>query len=495
MSGFLQKVLNGKEPLFSASIRRLEARTGNRGIDVRYIAGIGLRAHDVMRAIGLDVRDTKPIELYKALNAHADDNKLFRNTDDVCLFVNGKLISFNQDDVKANIGKTLELRESNHVRCQVQHGLVASYVAAGLDEVEVSEILASAGIKACDFKSYHGKKVDELVGKNKSAQILCIGDIVTDAFIKLRDDQATVSDKNGQKVLSMEFGGKPPYDHVDIISAVGNSANAAVSMSRLGLDASLMAWIGDDEVGRDMKKYLSSEKVDIRPLVTTKGMKSNYHYVLRYGADRTILIKYEDYDYRWREPAKKPDWIYLSAISKSSWNLHRDLVDYLKANEDVKLAFQPGTFHFEWGAEKLKQIYKRTEIVIMNREEAMLVTSSSSRDIKKLAKGIHDLGIKIVVITDGAKGAYASDGERLFRINNCPDPAEPFDRTGAGDAFASTVVAALASGETLETGLLWASISSMSVVQKLGAQAGLLNKKQIHEYIESAPADFKTEEV
>lgn len=494
MAGFLQKILNGKEPLFSVAIRSLEKRSGNRGIDVRYIADITGRAHRVMRSIGLDPADTRPLELYRALNAQVDNKKIFKDTDDVCLLIGGKFISFNYEDVKKNVERTLELRSTDHVRCQIQHGLIARYGASGMGETAASEVLSVAGVDACAFEAYHDKKIEEIVGK-KDSYVLCIGDVVTDAFIKLNEDYAEVKEVNGKEILSMEFGNKPPYDYVDIVSAVGNSANAAVSMSRLGVDSGLMAWIGGDDVGRDMIKYLTSEKVDVTPIITTKGMKSNYHYVLRYGADRTILIKYEDYDYRWCKPAKKPDWIYLSALSKNTWNLHRDLVDYLKENEGIKLAFQPGTFHFEWGAKKLKQIYKLSEIVFMNREEAMLVTESKSDDIKKLIKGLHDIGVTIAVVTDGKHGAYASDGDHIIRINNYPDPAPPYDRTGAGDAFASTVVAALASGETLETALMWAPINSMSVVQKLGAQEGLLSKKEILKYIESAPADFKPEEV
>jgi sugar/nucleoside kinase (ribokinase family) len=77
---------------------------------------------------------------------------------------------------------------------------------------------------------------------------------------------------------------------------------------------------------------------------------------------------------------------------------------------------------------------------------------------------------------------------------NYPDPKPPYDRTGAGDAFASTIVASLALGNSLETSMLWAPINSMSVVQKLGAQAGLLNSKQIQKYLKEAPKYYHPEE-
>ncbi|OYX38568.1 hypothetical protein B7Z00_01805, partial [Candidatus Saccharibacteria bacterium 32-50-10] len=222
---------------------------------------------------------------------------------------------------------------------------------------------------------------------------------------------------------------------------------------------------------------------------------SNTYYVLRYGADRTILVKNEAYDYRWIEPATMPDWIYLSLISADSWQLHEDMLAYLEVHPEVKLAFQPGTFHFKWGVDKLKRVYERSHIVVMNREEAVDVTGQSYDDVRALADALHAVGPEVVVITDGPEGSYASYDGRLYKVPNYPDPAPPIDRTGAGDAFASTIVAALALGETVATALTWAPINSMSVVQKLGAQAGLLGKEDIEGYLSEAPEWYKAEEL
>ena len=68
-----------------------------------------------------------------------------------------------------------------------------------------------------------------------------------------------------------------------------------------------------------------------------------------------------------------------------------------------------------------------------------------------------------------------------------PDIAPPYERTGAGDAFASTFISALANGEDMEGALMWAPINSMSVVQKVGAQEGLLSKRELQDYLNKAP--------
>lgn len=322
--------------------------------------------------------------------------------------------------------------------------------------------------------------------------ILAIGDIVTDAFIKLKEDEAEViTDDHGNKKLVLPFGTKPPYDHVDIVQAVGPSPNAAVSFSRIGARSGLMAYMGDDLPGKDMLDYLHTEHVDTSTISVAEGQKSNYWYVLRYGAERTILVKNEKYNYSWQEPEQVPDWIYLSALDGTSWGLHVELLNYLEKHPDTKLVFQPGTFHFKWGAEKLAAIYARSHMVCMNKEEAADVTGRDLDNLEDLFDGLHNLGSEIVVITDGPKGSYASDGKKIISIPNYPDPKPPLDRTGAGDAFASTITTALAMGESLETALSWAPINSMNVCQHLGAQAGLLTKEQILALLKNAPADYK----
>jgi len=101
-----------------------------------------------------------------------------------------------------------------------------------------------------------------------------------------------------------------------------------------------------------------------------------------------------------------------------------------------------------------------------------------------------------VVITDDRKGAYAAnDAGNFWHVPMYPDSRPPFERTGAGDAFASSVVAALALEKPLEEGLLWGPINSMSVVQEVGAQKGLLSREKLESYLKDAPAEYKLEKL
>lgn len=323
--------------------------------------------------------------------------------------------------------------------------------------------------------------------------VISIGDVVTDAFIKLFDNDAhTYKDEKG-KWLAMPFGTKLPFDFAEVIEAVGNAANAAVSFARLGVSSGFVTNVGGDQHGIDMIHALTKNKVDTRFVRVNPNKKSNYHYVLWYKDERTILIKHEEYDYHWPHlrPNEVPSWVYFSSISEHAIPYHDQASDWLDDRPDVKLAFQPGTFQMEAGAERLKRIYARTEILILNREEAVLVSGGKYDDLHGLLDKLHALGPKTVVITDGPKGAYASDGKERLQMPLYPDPKPPYERTGAGDAFASTFVAAIIKGNNLEGALQWAPINSMSVVQKVGAQAGLLNHSELMQLLQKAPESYK----
>src|SRR3989338_8606759 len=174
---------------------------------------------------------------------------------------------------------------------------------------------------------------------------------------------------------------------------------------------------------------------------------------------------------------------------------HDEIADYLEKHPSIKLAFQPGTFQINLGTEKLSKIYKQTELIAVNRRESQEILKTENDDIKELLKGLASLGPKTVLITDGPKGAYFFDGQETLFMPPYPDPKPPYERTGAGDAYTSTFVAILASGKSPKEALRAAGVNSMSVVQKIGAQRGLLSQKEIEKYLASAPGDYFSKKI
>lgn len=337
-------------------------------------------------------------------------------------------------------------------------------------------------------------------------RFLAIGDTVIDAFIKLKT--ATVhEDANGEnKTICMPFAEKVPFEEAVEIAGVGNSANAAVSAARLGMPSGLITCIGNDENGKKCLAQLEKEGINISQIQSVDGKITNYHYVLWYNNERTILIKHEMYS-SYPIPATPPEYLYLSSLGENTLPYHHQLAEYLNAHPEVRLVFQPGTFQIKFGTAELADIYKNTLIFFCNKEEAIRILKldgSADHDIRHLLLGLRGLGVKLPVITDGPLGAYTYDTDirivdsalfddktPIIHMPIYPDIKPPYERTGAGDAFASTFTVALAEGRSITEALMWGSINSMSVCQDIGAQRGLLSAEKIEEYIKNAPTEWQ----
>lgn len=338
--------------------------------------------------------------------------------------------------------------------------------------------------------------------KQNKIKFLAIGDTVVDVFIRLKT--AEVEKTEHGKRICMPFSEKIAFESATELLGVGNSANAAVSAARLGLSSALMTNLGNDNYGVRSKEVLSHDKVITDFIKINENKKTNYHYVLWYGDERTILVNHEKYDYIL--PSKKElenkleteNYIYLSSLAENTLDFHLALAEYLKENNNTKLVFQPGTFQMKFGTKTLADIYNKTAIFFCNKEEAMHILETENESIPFLLSDIKKLGVELPVITDGPQGAYTYKDESFSTVIHLPiypDPLPPLERTGAGDAFASTFSVAKSLGLDNSVALMWGSINSMSVCQHIGAQEGLLTRNALEDFLKNKPADWNVTEI
>ena len=322
----------------------------------------------------------------------------------------------------------------------------------------------------------------------KNFDFISIGDIVIDIFIELETAHigCDIDVKNCK--ISMPWGTKIPFKNATIIPGVGNSPNASVSTSRLGLSSSIITSVGKDNWGDECIKRLKEENVDTSNTTTNDLVPTNVHYVLSYKSERTILIKHNKFEYVDPIFEKPPKYLYISSIASYAFPYHQKILDNI--SPQTKLIFQPGTYQILAGKKKLADFYKRTDVFTCNVQEAKKILEQDEK-IENLLKNMHNIGPKIVCITDGPKGAYVYDGNEIWYAPSYPDIAPPVERTGAGDAFTSTFAAFLSFGLSPKEALLRAPINSMSVVQHVGAQKGLLTKDKIEKYLAEAPKEYK----
>lgn len=308
--------------------------------------------------------------------------------------------------------------------------------------------------------------------------LITIGDTVVDTIVPLME--AEIIERGGKRYLSFPLGIKIPVEQSHSMVG-GNAANNAVGSSRLGLKTAIYTNIGnkdDDQDDDRIKAKLKREGVDLRYISETNDLPSNHNIVLNFSGERTILTHHQPWKYSLPD-LEKSKWIYLTSLSESyvKSNIHEQIVNYIERTGG-KLAYQPGTFQIKMGAKKSARTMSLAEIIILNIEEAGKILGIDERKpVKKLLTGLRNLGPKNVVITDGKNGSYGYDGESFYKLEIFP--AKLIEMTGAGDSYATALVAALFHSQPLPEAMRWGAANSASVVEQIGSQAGLLTLNQM----------------
>lgn len=324
--------------------------------------------------------------------------------------------------------------------------------------------------------------------------VLAVGDTTEDIFLGLHDASLQCDLDGNNCKLCLDYADKIAVETKTVVPAVGNAANHAVGVSRLGLHAALYTIVGKDDQGEQAKKVLEENKVATDYVVTDEQHGTNLSIVINFRTERTILVYHEPREYQLPDIAGVK-WMYLtSASGKGLSALHTEVAEFLDRHPETRMAFNPGTHQIHLGKDELMPLLKKTSIIFVNREEAAQVLEIETRDIKTLAQGFHSIGIATVVITDGPEGAYASDGRHIYHLDIYP--GKVVERTGAGDAFGSGMLSAIIHGKTLVEAMEWGNANSTSVVQYIGAREGLLERPAVEHMIKEnasiGPKVFET---
>ncbi len=309
--------------------------------------------------------------------------------------------------------------------------------------------------------------------------IISIGDALLNTFLRLEDASLLCSSDHDHCWLCLSYADKIPVKEIHF-EVGGNACNNAIGSSRLSLKTAFYSVIGDDDNGKRILKDVRDEGISCEYVVIQKHSTSNYGVVLNFNTERTILGYHHPRQYTLPKFARAK-WIYLTSMGRGFEKIHEQLLLQLRLN-GTQLAFNPGTLQLRAGMKKLKPILKHCSVLILNKEEAgRLIGREVGVDLTSSLKELHSAGPEIVVITDGSKGAYGFNGHEHFHAK--PLPSKVLERTGAGDAFSTGLLAAFCYGKTLPDALLWGSANSASVIEHVGPQKGLLTKTQIEKRI------------
>ncbi len=335
-------------------------------------------------------------------------------------------------------------------------------------------------------------------------RVLTIGTGTRDIFLKsglfkiLRDPKhlEQIGFPTGE-AQCFAMGGKVEID--DLVATVGgDAANAAVTFARQGFKTETLIKIGGDQNGRDVYNHLIKERVKLIFRPDGRFKMDSSVILLSADGERTILV-FRDVSKSWQKkdiPLNKLDQeIVYVAPGRIPFPVLETALAKLKKN-GAFIAMNPSKHYLELGPAKLKNIFKYLDLIVANREEGSYLTGVKYEDEAGIFRKFDDLFGGLVVMTDGPKGVLVSNGEKIYRAGIFKEK-KIVDRTGAGDAFGSGFVAGLhhvsssmyhvSKGvrEFTDTDIMRAirlgSANATSVVEVIGAQPGILTKKQFED--------------
>jgi len=327
------------------------------------------------------------------------------------------------------------------------------------------------------------KKLRGIIDNFAAQRVVVLGDVMLDRYI--RGSVRRISPEAPVPVVKVREERSSP----------GGSANVAANLMTLGASPLLIAVIGNDKTGEELREHLSDRGVDTGSLIsdhsTFTGEKTRviaeHQQVVRFDREpelqltpslqKTIL---NALDGQFRAGAGA---LILSDYGKGLLTPHViEAAITLAVRRGVPVFVDPKTEHFAR--------YKRVTCLTPNTMEAyqgMRLTQKDGQDaLEELGKKIvKSLNCRSLLVTQGEHGMTLlnNTGGRM-KILHIPTKArEVFDVTGAGDTVISTLALASAAGASLEEAALISNFAAGIVVGKLGTAT--VTKEELLENIKS----------
>lgn len=306
--------------------------------------------------------------------------------------------------------------------------------------------------------------------------IISIGAATQDVFLTGKIFTAKRDVRTQNYIEQFPLGEKLAVEGVHFETG-GGASNAAVTFARQGLRSTYMGKIGQDPAGAEVLRVFKKEGVATDYVVYDEKLSTGYSTILLApNGERTILtyrgaahnLKSSDFHIH----NLRADWLYISSLA-GNMDLLARLIKH--ANQyGIKVALNPGQAELDQ-IKKLRKVLSGVEVLIGNFGELRLLFGGETPQ-EVMARGFGTC--HYIVLSDGPNGTYVTDSDKIYR-GGLYQKVKVADRTGAGDAFGSGFVAALAQGLSLEHAVTLGSANATSVIQKIGPKAGILKTDRL----------------
>lgn len=313
-----------------------------------------------------------------------------------------------------------------------------------------------------------------------SPEVVCVGILVADIFVQPLEALPSA----GDLVATDDF----------LIDTGGCAANAATSLTRLGVSAAAVGMVGNDVFAEFIRKDLrqkgvhaagivQSESVGTSKTVILPVIGEDRRYIHTFGANAELRVEHID-----KTLVKNAKVLYVGGYLVLPSFDPVKTADLLRNSQvlgtvtllDVVVPVDQG----QAAMDSLMPLLPHVDYFTPNDSEARLLTGET--DPERQAQVFLEAGCSTVIITMGERGSFVKDENQSILVP--PFPVTAIDGSGAGDAFVAGLISAILDGRSITEGVRFANIVGASACTALGCTAGVVSHAEAQQQLLDYPS-------
>ena len=252
----------------------------------------------------------------------------------------------------------------------------------------------------------------------------------------------------------------------------GSGTYIALAASVFCKKISLISVIGDDFLDKDIEMF-QSKNINTDMIERISGEKSFYwkgRYHSNFKTRETLITKLnalEKFNPIVNDYSRNAEILVLGNLHPS---VQLSVLDQIDKNNTFVI-LDTMNFWMDTAIEELKKAISKTDLIVINDEEAKQLTFEKNLD--SAAKKIFEMGPKTVIIKKGDQGSEIFNTTESFNIPAFPVESV-IDPTGAGDCFAGGLAGYLSTQEqidldSLKKSMIFGTLVASYCVESFGA--------------------------
>lgn len=312
---------------------------------------------------------------------------------------------------------------------------------------------------------------------------LCIGELLID-FVSTTPD-VTLAEAAG---FVKAPGGAP--------------ANVAVGLAKLGIDAGFIGKVGEDPFGDFLTETLQKHNVDTTYLISGEESRTTLAFVATRsdGMKDITFYRHPGADIQLSPDEIEDDYIksaevfHYGSVSLSHSPTREATLKAIQTSKTAGafISYDPNLRLMLWdnpddAKHWIWEVMHFADVVKISEEEWEFITGDA--ELQNGIERILGLGVKLLVITLGARGCYYTNGAEEDAIDGIK--ANVVDTLGAGDAFVAAMLSKLMQHENLSDMqkdqlneiMRYANTAGALATQKVGVIPSLPTHAEIEQFL------------